>query len=107
MQLVINKKNKTIKNLIFANIQWHFGSKQVKGKLTNRINGKVKEKTICMFIQKLVKSPTITSNNYNGIEQDELVQYGNYKQPWQLDSGASGYYCGKNTGVTNRQKTTT
>ena len=60
-----NEKNKTIKNLIFANIQWHFGSKQVKRKLTNRITGKVKEKNIYMSIQKLVKSPTITSNNYN------------------------------------------
>ena len=57
-----NEKNKTIKNLIFTDIRWHFGSKQVKGKLTNRINGQVKEKTMCMSIQKLVKLPTITSN---------------------------------------------
>ena len=101
-----NEKNKTIKNLIFANIRWHFRSKQVKGKLTNRITGKVKEKTICMFIQKLVKPPTIASNKYKykGMEQDELVQYGNYEQPWKLDSGASGHYCGKNTGVRNRRK---
>ena len=92
-----NEKNKTIKNLIFANIRWHFRSKQVKGKLTNRITGKVKEKTICMFIQKLVKPPTIASNKYKykGMEQDELVQYGNYKQPYKLDSGAGGHYCGK------------
>ena len=88
-----NEKNKTIKNLIFTNIRWHFGSKQVKGKFTNRITEKVKEKIICMSIQKLVKPPTITSNKYDVAKQDELVQYGNYDQPWKLDSGASGHYC--------------
>ena len=67
----------------------------MKGKLTNRITGKVKEKTICISIQKLVKLQTITSNKYDGVEQDELVHYGNYDQPWKLDSGASGHYCGK------------
>ena len=63
-----NEKNKNIENLIFANLRWYFGSKQVKGKHTNRITGKVKTKTIYMSIQKLVKSPTITSNSYNGME---------------------------------------
>ena len=38
------------------------------------------------------------------MEQDGLVQYGNYEQPWNLDSSASGHYCGKNTGVRNRRK---
>ena len=56
-----------------------------------------------MSIQKVVK-PTITSNRYCGIEQDELVQYGDYNQPWKLDSGASGHFCGKQTGVRNRRK---
>ena len=56
-----------------------------------------------MSIQKLVKPPTITANKYNRVELDELVQYGDYQQPWKLDSGASGHYCGKNTGVWNRQ----
>ena len=74
----------------------------MKGKLTNRITGQVKEKIIYMSIQKLVKSQTITSNKYDGVEQDELVQYGDYQQPWKLDSGANGHYCGKNTGVRNR-----
>ena len=45
-----------------------------------------------MSIQKLVKPQTITSNQYDGAEQDELVQYGDYNQPWKLDSGASGHY---------------
>ena len=66
----------------------------MKGKRTNS-TGKVKEKTIYMSIQKQVMPPTITSNKYGKVEQDELVQYGNYQQPWKLDSGASGHYCGK------------
>ena len=76
-----SEMNKNIENLIFTNLQWYFGSKQVKGKHTNIITGKVKTKTIYMSIQKLVKSLTITSNNYNGIEQNELVECGNYQQP--------------------------
>ena len=96
-------KNKNIKNLIFTNLRWHFGSKKVKGKHTNRITGEVTTKAICMSIQKLVKSPIITHNNYNGVEADELVEYGDYRQPWKLDSGASGHYCGKNTGVRKRR----
>ena len=69
-----NDKNKKIKNLIFTNLRWHFGSKKVKGKHTNRITGEVKTKTICMSIQKLVKPPIITHNNYGGVETDELVE---------------------------------
>ena len=84
-------------------MRWHFGAKQVNGKLTNRITGKVKTKAICMSIKKVVK-PIITSNHYSGVEQDELVQYGDYNQPWKLDSGASGHFCGKQTGVRNRRK---
>ena len=99
-----NEKNKTTKNLIYANIWWHFGSKQVKGKHIDRITGKGKEKTTCIFIQKLIKLPTITSNKYNGMEQDELVQYGNYNQPWKLNSATSEHYYDKNTGVRNRQE---
>ena len=45
-----------------------------------------------MSIQKLVKPSTITSNKYNRMEQDELIQYGNYEQPWKLNSGGSGHY---------------
>ena len=99
-----NEKNKTIKNLMFTNIRWHFGAKQIKGKHTNRKTGQVSNKIICMSIQKLVKPTTMTSNKYAGVEQDELVHYGNYDQPWKLDSGASGHYCGKQTGVRNRRK---
>ena len=53
---------------------------------------------------KLEKTPPITRNNYNGFKTDILVQYGNYRQPWKLDSGGSGYHCGPNTGKKNRRK---
>ena len=49
------------------------------------------------------KTPTKSSNSYNGFKADELGEYGDYRQPWKLDSGASGHYCGKNTGVQKRQ----
>ena len=98
-----NTKNKNIKNLIFTSLQWHFGAKKVEGKHTNRITGKVTRKAICMSIQKPVKTPIITHNNYDAIESDELVAYGDYRQPWKLDSGASGHYCGRNTGVRKRR----
>ena len=75
----------------------------MKGKLTNRITGKVKTKSICMANQKVVK-PTITSNQYSGVKQDKLGQYGDYNQPWKLDSRASGHFCGKQTGLRNRRK---
>ena len=98
-----NTKNKNIKNLIFTNLRWHFGSKKVEGRHTNRITGEITTKAICMSIQKPVKTPIITHNNYDAIESDKLVAYGDYRQPWKLDSGASGHYCGRNTGVRKRQ----
>ena len=98
-----NTKNKNIKNLIFTNLRWHFGSKKVEGRHTNRITGEVTTKAICMAIQKPVKAPIIIHNNYDAVESDELVEYGDYRQPWKLDSGASGHYCGKNTGVRKRR----
>ena len=99
-----NEKNKNIKNLIFTNLWWHFGLKKVQGKYTDIITGEVKTKTACISIQKLVETPTITTNNYKKVEADKLVDYGSYRQPGKLNSGASGYYYGKNTGVRNRQK---
>ena len=57
-------------------MRWHFGAKQVNRKLTNRITGIVKEKAICMSIQKIVKPQTRTSNQYDGVEKDELVSMG-------------------------------
>ena len=102
MSTTSNDRNMSIRNLLFSDMRWRFGVKKVKAKLTNQITGKVRTKSICMAIQKVVK-PTITSNHYSGIEQDKLVQYGNYKQPWKLDSGASGHFCGKQTGVRNRR----
>ena len=87
MYTTSNQKNKTIKNLIFTNLWWHFRSKKVKGKHTNRITGEVKIKTVFMLIQKLEKTPTPTTNNCKGFEADKLVDYSNYQQPWKLDSG--------------------
>ena len=52
VQRVMKRKN--MKNLIFTNLRWNFGSKKVKGKHTHRITGEVKTKTIYMSIQKLV-----------------------------------------------------
>ena len=103
MSTTSNNKNMLIRHLLFSDMRWRFGAKQVKAKLTNRITGKVRTKSICMAIQKVVK-PTITSNQYSNIEPEKLVQYGNYNQPWKLDSGASGHFCGKQTGVRNRRK---
>ena len=92
-----------IQNLLFSDIWWRFGAKKVKAKLTNQFTGKVKTKSICMAIQKAVKT-TITFNHYSGVKQDKLVQYGDYNQPWKLDSGASGHFCEKQTGVRSRRK---
>ena len=50
------------------------------------------------------KIPNTTTNKYKGFEVDKLVDYGNYGQLWKLDSGASGHFCGPNTGVRTRQK---
>ena len=43
-------------------------------------------------------------NKYNILEVDVLDTYGDYKQPWKLDSGASGHYDGPTTGIRNRQR---
>ena len=89
---------------IFINLQWSFVSRKIKEKHTNRLTGEVKTKTICMSIQELEKSLTTKSNNYIGLESDELVEYGDYQQPWKLGSGASGNYCSPKTGLWNRRK---
>ena len=88
---------------IFTNLQWCFAAKKIKGKHKNRCTGEVQTKTICMSIQKLKKAPTKTNNNYNGLESNELEEYGDYQQPWKLDSGASGHYAGSKTGVRNQR----
>ena len=56
-------------------------------------------KRLCMHIQKIP-----TKNTYDGFKANELDTYGDYKQPWKLDSGASGHYAGPTTGVQNRRK---
>ena len=67
---------------ISVNLQWHFATKKIKGKHINRLTREVTTKTICISIQKLKKSPTTTSNNYNGLEADELVEYSDYQQSY-------------------------
>ena len=57
-----------------------------------------------MLIQELEKTLTTTSNNYNRFAVDELVDFGNYRQLWKLDSGGNRHYCGLKTGVRNRRK---
>ena len=42
-----DKNTSTMDNLIFKNLQWHFGTKKMKAKLTNRITGKVEIKLLC------------------------------------------------------------
>ena len=55
-----------------------------------------------MQIQKIDKIPT--TNKYSGFEADELNAYGDYKQPWKLDSRAISHYAGPKTGVENRRR---
>ena len=61
------------------------------------------QKNVRNWGEKALHSTTLY-NTYSGVNSDELVQYGDYHQPWKLDSGASGHYCGKNTGVLSRWK---
>ena len=63
--------------------------------------GKVETKRLCMQVQKIQKILILTTNKYDGLEADVLDTYGDYKQPWKLDSGASGHYAGPTTGLRN------
>ena len=103
MCITSNTKNKNIKNLIFKNLHWHFGCKKVKGMHKKRITGEVTTKAICIAIPKPSKAQIIIYNNYDAVDSDKLVDYGDCRQPWKLDSGASGHYCEKNTGVRKRR----
>jgi hypothetical protein len=47
----------------------------------------------------------ISTNQYYILHDDTLEEYGRYKEPWSLDSAASGHYCGKNTKINNRKTT--
>ena len=87
---------------IFANLQWYFAAKKIKGKHKNRLTGEVQTKKIFMWIQKLKKAHTTTSNNYNRLESNELVEYSDYEQPWKPNNRASGHYTGLKTGVHNQ-----
>ena len=56
-------------------------------------------------IEKLTPSiPIKTGNRYRALQVQEVDSYGDYQQPWKLDSGASGHYCGPRTGVKNKKK---
>ena len=94
-----NKNTSTMDILIYTNLQWHLGAKKIKATHTYWITGKVVTKRLCMQIQKIP-----TTNTYDGFKADELDAYGDYKQPWKLDSGASGHYADPKTGVRNKQK---
>ena len=93
-----------MENLITTNLQWHFGAKKIKAKHTNRLTGKTEAKTLCMHVHKIQRVTTPTTNMYDSLPTDDLEAYGDYHQPWKLDSGASGHYCGPRTGVRNRQR---
>ena len=47
-----------------------------------------------------------TANKFNGLENDTLGEYRNYKSSWMLDTSASGNYADKDTLVGNKQETT-
>ena len=44
-------------------------------------------------------SINIAANIYDNLQNDELTSYGNYKQPWMLDTGATGHYADQRTRV--------
>lgn len=43
-----------------------------------------------------------TINSFNNLDK-KLTSYGNYAQPWKLDNGSSGTYCGPGTYVCNQR----
>ena len=43
-----------------------------------------------------------TTNKFNGLENDTLVEYENYKSKWMLDMAASGNYADKDTPIGNK-----
>lgn len=45
-----------------------------------------------------------TINPFNNLTNNELTTFGDYAQPWKLDSGSNGNYCGPGTGVRNQRK---
>ena len=70
----------------------------------NRLTREVQTKTIYMIIQKLETALTPQNNNYDGLEYDGLESYDDFRQPWKLNSGASGCYVGPRAGIRNRQR---
>ena len=109
-----NKNTGQSQKLIFENLQWHFS------KTTEKIKKvifppAVQSKTVALEVQKVglrrkitrltPMLPTKTGNKYKALEVQELDSYGDYQQPWNLDSGASGHYCGPRTGVRTKKKT--
>ena len=59
----------------------------------------------------VVQQPTnhsafTTTNKYNGLENDTLDKYRNYKSRWMLDTAASGNYVDRKTRIPNQRKIT-
>ena len=55
-----------------------------------------------MSIRLLVIPPT--TNRYSVLDDDEMDEYGDYTQPWKLDSAATSSFAGKKTGIRKRRK---
>ena len=86
-------------NLILINLQWYLAAKIIRQDIRTDSPEKLKQRP-SMMIQNFKKGKTPTTNNYNGLETDEIVSDGDYKQSWNLDSGTSGHYTGPRTGET-------
>ena len=70
--------------------QWH----AAKTKTKNRETG----------VANRVQIIPIAMNTFQALSNDELDDYGDYDTPWKLDSGASGHFAGRRTGVRKRRK---
>ena len=59
----------------------------------------------------VVQQPTnhsafTTTNKFDGLENDTLDKYGNYKSRWMLDTAASGNYADRKTRIPNQRTIT-
>ena len=115
--------------MIFENLQWHFNrtTDRIRNAFPGSVRTKtgagtvrtktgidtVRTKTVALEVRKTGNQRKVTklnplvptkTGNYKILEVDELEYYGDYQQPWKLDSGASGHYCGPSTGVWYKKK---
>ena len=65
---------------------------------------KIKSKNRATKVANRVRILPIAMNTYQVLTNDELDDYGDYDTPWKLDSGASGQFAGRRTGVRKRRK---